>query len=74
MYLQEHLWKYIVDLDGSHSATALVREVHLVFSKSIPADIVTLTQQPFVSESWRVGPNPRELEIIIYYKVNVLNR
>lgn len=71
-YLQEHLWKYLVDLDGTHSATNLVREVQLVFSKSIPADIVMLTQQPFISESWRAGPNPRELEIVVYYKVKLI--
>ncbi len=68
-YTKEHLWKYLVDFEGDHSGHSLVREVHIVFSKSIPTDVLVLTQQPFVTERWREGPNPGHLEIIVYYKV-----
>lgn len=68
---EEHLWKYLVDFDGDCSGPSLVKAVHLVFSRSIPTDIVTLTQQPFVVEGWRKGPNPKQLEIIVYFKEKV---
>ncbi|XP_064401768.1 mitogen-activated protein kinase kinase kinase 20-like [Halichondria panicea] len=68
----DHLWKYLVDFEGDHSGHSLVKEVHIVFSKSIPTDVLVLTQQPFVTECWREGPNPGHLEIVVYYKDKVL--
>jgi hypothetical protein len=46
-----------------------VREVEFIFSKAIPADIVTLHQRPFTMDNWRRGPNPGEVECVILYKV-----
>ena len=48
-----------------------VREVEFIFSKAIPADIVTLHQRPFAMDSWRRGPHPGEVECVILYKVSI---
>lgn len=67
--MQDNLWKYLVDFEGDHSGPSLIREVHIVFSTSIPTDVCVLTQQPFITEGWREGPNPGPLNVIVYFKV-----
>lgn len=56
-------------MEGSQQAVSCVREVEFIFSKAIPADIVTLHQRPFAMDNWRRGPNPGEVECVILYKV-----
>ena len=62
-----HMWKYLVDFEGVWSG--LVESVQFVFSSSIPSDIVTLTQPPYLTPGWRTGTRPQLLDCIINYKV-----
>ena len=54
------------------TSSLFIQEVHLNFSESIPADTACLVQPPFVMDTWRKGPNPGEVECVVYYKVHVL--
>ena len=65
--MQDQKWKYLVDFEGKWSG--LVESVQFVFSSSIPSDIVTLTQPPYLTPGWRKGPRPHQLECIVNYKV-----
>ena len=58
-----------MDFDGSWAG--LVHSVQFIFSLSIPSDIVSLSQPPFLSPGWRTGlPNP--VDCIIYYKTVII--
>lgn len=56
-----------MDFEGAWSG--LVQTVQFVFASSIPSDILTLTQPPFLTPGWRQGPHPQNLECVVYYKV-----
>ena len=47
-----------------------LQEVQLVFSSSIPADIISLSHPPYVMEDWRKG-EAEEVKCLVCYKVSV---
>ncbi len=56
-----------MDFEGAWQGT--VQTVQWMFSSSMPPDIITLMQPPYLTPEWRAGPHLDTVECIITYRV-----